>query len=154
MMSAVFGGRSTGTVLIVAGVLAAAGCKDSHGPHDHEPDVVTMRLTVGTQVITVSDNGTVTGGPLVLQVGANTITAAFLGADGQPDEHVTPDEYELKVTVDGGAPIAFTRSQSNPFSGTLTATATVTGATVRFSLYHIDEGHDDFGPFPVTVNVN
>lgn len=141
-------------VTLAAATLLVAACSDSTDPDDQENEVVTMRLTVGTQVVNVSDNGTVTGGPLVLAVGANTITAAFLKANGQPDEHVVPAEYQLNVVIDGGAPITFTRSTTNPFSGTLTASATVTGATLQFSLYHLEEDHDDFGPFPVTVNVN
>jgi hypothetical protein len=149
--------RARGRVFALAAVAmiaAVAGCDDSTDPEDeHELHVETMRLTVGTQVVSVTD-GVVTGGPLVLEVGANTVTAEFLDEDGVPDPHVTPAEFQLNVSIGLSDPFSFTRSMTNPFSGTILAAAPVTGSSISFALFHIEEQHDDFGPFPVPVNVN
>jgi hypothetical protein len=135
-------------------LLVTAACDDDTTAVEEEPEVATMRLVVGAQTINVADDGTVTGGPMTLVVGANTVTATFLGANGQPEPLVTTAEFQLNVEVLGGAPITFQRSASNAFSGTLTATAAGQGRQLRFSLFHIEEQHEDFGPFTVTVNVN
>lgn len=134
-------------------LLVASACDESTSPEHDEPEVESMRLVIGSQTVTVTPAG-VTGGPIVLAVGANTITATFLNAEGEPDDHVSAAEFQLNVEVLGGAPITFQRSTTNPFAGTLTASATVQGAQLRFALFHIEEQHEDFGPFTVPVNVN
>jgi hypothetical protein len=110
-----------------------------------------MRLVIGGQTVTVSP-GSVTGGPIQVSVGANSVSATFLGDDGLPDPNVSAAEYQLNIAVLGGAPIAFQRSSGSPFSGTLTASGTVQGAQLSVSLFHVEEQHHDFGPVNVTAN--
>lgn len=137
--------------LALAATMLLGACKDDHaGPHDHEVEVHAMRLEVAGQVVTVSDNGTVTPStPIVLPLGASTITATFLDDDGRPTDDVNPVDFQLNVTVPSGAPVTFTRSTTNPFAGTLQVTGSATNVDLRFSLFHLDEQHEDFGPFPV-----
>jgi hypothetical protein len=86
-------------------------------------------------------------------VGNTTVTAQFLRANGTPDPVVTASVFRLEVVAPAGN-IAFTRSASNPFSGTIAATtATNTAIPVTFALFHVAEGHNDFGPFTVNMTV-
>jgi len=152
MLSA-FVPRRALALLTAVFTLSLAACKDdASGLDDHdEPEIEEMRLTIAGQVITVSDNGTVTpAGPIILPLGASSVSAQFLDHDGRPDDHVTAVEFQLNVLPADGAPVTFARSTTNPFAGTLTATSAAEGVVIRFSLFHIEEQHNDFGPFPVT----
>jgi hypothetical protein len=132
-------------------ILAFAACGDDPVAQEEDPAdaVVAMRLVVGSQTITVSDNGTVTGGPIVLPRGNTTITASFL--DDANAVVTGLDEFRLEVTTDNAAVASFTRTSA--FVGNLVGSAA--GQTIlRFSLWHIAEGHNDFGPLPVSTTVN
>lgn len=132
---------------------AMGACKDSTGDAgDAEPDVATMRLTVtGQAPVSVSANGTVTGGPLRVGVGESVVTATWLRADGTVDPNVTTAKFQLKVTVPATITgLAFARNATNPFSGTFSAQAAGT-VNAQFSLLHVEENHEDFGPFTVPV---
>jgi hypothetical protein len=139
-------------LLVFAAAFTTACDDDPAAPAEEEPEVETMRIVVGNQTINVTTAG-VTGGPLVLQVGANNVSVQFLKANGQQDEIAHGGGFRLEVEPQGGAPVTFTLSATNSFAGTLNATATATGAVLRFSLFHIEEGHEDFGPFSVTTNI-
>ena len=149
--------RRAAAAAVLALALFGAACSDSTGTDDdeHEPEVATMRLTIGNSTVNVSANGTVTGGPLVIPRGATTpITASFLKADGTPDPKVTASEFRLQVTLSTGVTgITFANATPNGLNGSFTTTATATGGQIRFALLHIEENHEDFGPFPVTVQV-
>jgi hypothetical protein len=132
--------------LLAASTLVSA-CKDDD--HDDEPEVATMRLTIGATTINVNQAGQVAGGPVSIPRNTATpVTAQFLRADGSPDPAVNAQEFELSVAP--GAGITFTRG--GPFNGTLTGTA-AGQVTVRFGLFHRPENHNDFGPFPVVITV-
>ncbi len=141
--------RSLALATIFALTAAAAGCGDSPTrPADHE-DADAVRLTVGTQSVTVDDVGAVTGGPLQLTLGTHTITAQFLDHDGDVINATLPaNEYTLGITVAADGRLAFNRTTQ--FGGTITAN-TVGTTTVQVSLMH--GSHPDFGPvtLPVTV---
>lgn len=145
--------RRTLSVAALAAVATLAACDEAALSPDGEPRVESMRVVIGGQTVTISPAG-VTGGPIQLSVGANSISASFLGDDGLPDPNVSAAEFQLNVEVLGGAPISFQRSGSNPFAGTLAATGPVQGAQLRFSLFHIEEQHPDFGPFTVSANAS
>ena len=143
--------RSAALVLAVAVVGA---CTDSTGP-EQEPEVESIRLTfssgsVVTSVVTISSTGAVTGTVTLPAGGSRTVAAEFLNAEGQPDDHVTADEFQLAVTPATGV----TFSRTAPFTGTLTAGATQGTVAVQFGLLHIEEDHVDFGPFTVNVSVS
>jgi hypothetical protein len=123
-----------------------AACKESTGEDEDEPEVATMRLTVGSQTVTVAENGTVTGGPLRIATANQTLTAQFLKADGTVEGRVSEAEFRLEVT--GATGITFTRQSG--FVGSIRGAAAGT-TTVNFGLLHVEENHVDFGPFPVQV---
>ena len=144
--------RSAALVLAVAVVGA---CTDSTGPEDHEPEVESIRLTfssgsVVTSVVTISSTGAVTGTVTLPAGGSRTVAAEFLNAQGQPDDHVTADQFQLAVTPATG--VTFSRTAA--FQGTLTAGGTPGTVAVQFGLLHIEENHVDFGPFTVNVSVS
>jgi hypothetical protein len=134
------------TLLAVALALPACNSTDP----EEEPEVATMRLTIGTQTIDVDDAGMVTGGPIAIS--ANTsVSAQWLKADGSPEDLVSGAEFQLDVTSDNASFVTFTRTAA--FAGTLVRVGP--GSTVlRFSLFHTVEMHEDFGPFPVNITVS
>jgi len=151
-MFTAFAPRRQRTLVAALVALSLTACKDD-ASGSNEPDVDLMRLTIAGQVITVSDNGTVTpSGPIVLPVGTSSVSAQFLDATGVPAPQVTPVEFQLNVLPAAGAPVSFSRSTTNALAGTITASGAAEGVAIRFSLYHIPEQHDDFGPFPVTFS--
>lgn len=128
--------------------VTAVACKESTDPEEDEPEVASMRLTVGASTVTVAENGTVTGGPLRISTADQALSATFLKADGTPEAKVTSAEFRLDAT--GGTGITFTRTGA--FGGNIKGASAGT-VTVTFSLFHLIENHPDFGPFPVSVQV-
>ncbi len=136
----------TATAALLA--LSLGACKDSTSPEE-EPEVVTMRITpAGGAAVTVSSTGVVTGTLTVPAAGTRAFTVEFLNAAGAPDPLVVGSTFQVSVTPAAG--ITFART--GPFAGTLTAGAAGTVA-VQFGLLHIEENHNDFGPFTVNVSV-
>jgi hypothetical protein len=135
-------------------VATATACDDDPaGPDEPEPAVVSMLLTFGNgQTATVT--GAAGSTPSVrIPVGATTVTARFLRANGTDDPVAVAPTFRLEVVPPAGN-ITFARSSTNAFSGTLTAaTATNTAIPVTFGLFHVEEQHTDFGPFTVNVTV-
>jgi hypothetical protein len=131
-------------------LVAAAACDDDPVEEgDPAEAVVAMRLTVGSQIITVDEFGAVTGGPIVIAVGNTTITAVFLDDAGQ----VVPGlnaEFRLDVISNNSTVATFT--STGAFTGNLVGVAA--GQTVmEFALFHIEEDHEDFGYHDVSVTV-
>lgn len=145
MISIGFSRRVVAAVLLSA---FATACKESTDPGEEEPEVASVRLTVGTSTVTVAENGAVTGGPLRLTTADQGLTATFLKADGSVESLVTSAEFRLDVT--GGTGVTFTRTGA--FAGNIRGTAG-TNTSVNVSLFHLIENHADFGPFPVAVQV-
>jgi hypothetical protein len=145
--------RSHASVLALFALSSAAtACGDD--PVIEEPDpaeeVVAMRLTIGSQTITINELGTVTGGPILLPRANTTVTAVFLDED---DSIVTglDAEFRLEVTIGNTTLATFTRTGA--FSGTLAGVA-AGQTTIEFALFHVAENHEDFGFFPVPTTVN
>ncbi len=135
-----------GAVLLA--VAATAGCRGITDDDDNEVPIAAVRFTIGgTQTVTLADNGTQSG-TVTIPVGATTITAVALRADGQVETLVTAADFELRVTPVTNN-VTFTRT--GPFAGTITRTA-AGAATVQVSMYHLAEGHPEFGPLNLTFN--
>ena len=140
--------RRFAALAVAALALSAGACKDSTSPEE-EPEVVTMRITpAGGAAVTVNSTGVVTGTLTVPAAGSRAFTVEFLNAAGQPDPVVDASTFQVSVTPGSG--ITFVRT--GPFAGTLTGGAAGTVA-VQFGLLHIEENHNDFGPFTVNVSV-
>lgn len=126
----------------------AAGCRGITD-NDDEPDIAAVRLTIGgAQTVTINRETGAQSGAVTLPVGTTTIAAVALNASGQVEPLVTAADFELRI-----APVTtnVTFVRTGPFAGTLTRTASG-AATVRVSLYHTGEGHEDFGPHNLTFN--
>ncbi len=137
--------RRLAALAVVA--LALTACKDNDDAH--EVDVDFMRITLGAQTVTVNATGAVTGGTLSLSQGvATNVSVAFLNSSMQDALGEHADDFQ--VTITPGAGITFART--GPFAGTLTGSTAGT-VSVSFALLHIDENHEDFGPFPVNITV-
>ena len=117
-------------------------------PHDEELPQ-EMQLNLGGTLVTVSDNGSYTPNPLILPVGAYEVSVVFRDDQGEVME-IGDDEYRLDISSDDNSVLTY--SSSSAFTGTLTASA-AGGTAIRPQLFHIQEGHADFGPFPVAVTV-
>ena len=141
--------RDLRPVIALSLLLGIAGCDESTPPEE-EPEVVTMRLTVGTSSVEV-EGGTVTGGPLMVPAGNATLTVEWLRADGTADPLVTDAEFQLNATVSNTAVLTMTRASA--FSFTVNGLQSGQSTAVEFALFHLEEQHEDFGPFPVTVQV-
>ena len=141
------GGRLSG--LALGALLAVTGCSTTE---EAEPDVSSIRVTVGTQTITISSNGTVTGGPITItRPTAPALSASFLKADGTQDAIAHGSDFELNAVSASATLLTFTRTSG--FAGTLTGLAA--GSTqLAVSLRHIADGDAHFGPFNVPVTVN
>jgi hypothetical protein len=136
-------------MLSLAAGLLCAGCAGEEP--DVEPTVTAIRLLVGAQTVEVSDNGTVTGGPIQLSAGQDvTLTATFLGAAGAVETGISAAEFEIRVEPADEGIVSFTRTGA--FAGTL-AGGSAGSTTVAVALFHLVEMHEDFGPFNVPVTV-
>jgi len=131
-------------------LVAAAACDDDPADEgDPAEAVVAMRLTVGSQTITVDEFGAVTGGPIAVPVGTTTVTAAFLDANNQV---VTGLDAEFRIDVISNNTNIATFTRTGTFTGNLIGVAA--GQTsMEFALFHIEEDHEDFGYHDVPVTV-
>jgi len=139
--------RLAGAALFALGLTLAA-CNSTEP--EEEPEVATMRLTIGAQTVNVNESGVVTGGPIAIS--ANTaISVQWLKDDGSVETLVTSADFQVNVTSNNAAVVTFSRSSA--FAGTLVKVA-AGSSVLNFSLFHVLEGHEDFGPFPVPVTVS
>ncbi len=131
--------------------LGASACQTTDDPD--EPEIESIRLTIsGQPSITVSSTGVQSGTLTLTQNVATTIQVEFLDASGAAGLGEHADEFQAQVTPVAGSGITFART--GPFAGTLTGATVGTGRGVSFSLLHIEENHEDFGPFTVNFTVN
>jgi len=140
---------------LVALALAAVGCNDitAVDEHGHADEIVAMRLTVetadGTTSHHLTDGGVLTPSPLRLPVGTATIAVEFLDEAGAVVDDIHDDEYEIRFA--GGPPgLAFARG--GPFAGTFTATSAGSG-TLEIALFHLEEAHEELGPYFLAVTI-
>lgn len=139
-------------VLLASLALAALACDDTTAPvQDPEPEVASMRLTVGTQTVTFN-GATVTGAPILLKVGTpTTVSAVWLKADGSVDAVASSaSKFELKV-VPAASSVSYTKTSA--FAGTLSGSA-ATSTSATFALFHLAEQHEDFGPVSIAITVS
>jgi len=146
MMKTFRSSRRFAGVALAALSLGFAACSDDD--HGHEVDVDRMSITIGASTFTVNSSGVYVGPVTLTQGVATNVSVEFLDADLQDALGEHADDFQ--VEIDPAAGITFART--GPFSGTLTGTA-AGDVSVSFALLHIDEGHEDFGPFPVTITV-
>ena len=160
-MSHPFPFRRVPRALLAALAAAALGaCNDPVGAgldeeHGHVEEVESLRLTVtpagGAAVVyALTTNGVLTPSPLRLPVGAATVTVDFLdGAGAVVTSEVHDDEYEIQFLA---PPSGVTFARSGAYAGTFSASGAASG-TMRVQLWHLDEDHEELGPWPIAVQV-
>lgn len=141
--------RLVAVALFSAAAFAACDDDDPTEPEE-EPEVSSVRLTVGANSVTVTTTSNPT---LNLAAGANTVTAQWLRADGSVETLVTDAEFELRISGVSGSNLAWTPTGAG--GGTLTVSGLSGGQTAaaRVVLFHLEEQHEDFGPVNFTVRV-
>ena len=160
-MKHIFARHGTRRAALLFG-FALAACQDTMDPHE-EPDIASMRITVGTGAQTVNVSGScAASAPIALTLNATTpIAVVFLNAAGQPDP-VANDASEFRLAGDalvaGGpepapTPTTIVWTRTGPFAGTLRGSAATQSGAVALSAFHIEEGHADYGcSVPITVS--
>lgn len=145
--------RSFRALAVAAFVSAiAAGCDgNSTGSDEQEPEIASVRVTVGAQSVTITNNGTQTG-TLTVPRGNSTVAVTWLRADGSVETVVTSSEFEVRmVAASGTSGVTFT--PNGAFGGTLNTTS-AGQKVLRLSLFHLEEQHDDFGPLNLTLTAS
>lgn len=129
---------------------ALVACNDDPAAPDPEPQVASVRLTVGANSVTITTTSSPT---LTVASGTNTVAAEWLRADGSVESIVTDAEFELRIAQVSGT--SFTWTATGARSGTLVMTGLPSGGSTaaRVSLFHKGEQHDDFGPLTFTLRV-
>jgi hypothetical protein len=136
--------------LAITGALLVGCDDDGTEPEDDPADAIEeMRLTIGSGTVTIDRGGNVSGGPVTIAAGATVVTAVFLDDEGATVGGL--DEFELRVTPTNTG--IMTWQSTSAFSGTLTHVS-AGSTTVGFALYHIEEMHEDFGPFDVSITAS
>lgn len=157
-----FPSRRAPRLLLAALAVAALGAcndpvsaDDDGDDHGHADEVASMRLAVtpaggATTIYALSTNGVLTPSPLRLPVGAATVAVDFLDEGGAViTDELHDDEYEFRFTA---LPAGVTFARSGAYAGTFSATTAGTG-TMRPLLWHLEEGHEDLGPWPIAVQI-
>jgi hypothetical protein len=145
MMQTFSTARRYAALTVAALSLGLAACSEEDA---HEVEVDFMRITTSGSQIMVNSSGAPSGTITLLQGQPNNLTVEFLDANMENALTDHADEFQVQVTPNAG--ITFTRT--GPFTGTLTGTAAGV-VSVSFALLHIEENHEDFGPFPVNITV-
>lgn len=130
-------------------VTAACG-DDELPPPEPEIAVVVFRIN-GAEAFRVNDAGVVTSGSTSIPVGTHQISAAAFDEAGNPVDEVTSGVFELRGTNSNAAVLEFTKGNAL-LTGTLAAKQVGT-ASVAMTLWHIEEGHGDWGPFTIPFTV-
>jgi hypothetical protein len=146
MMSSIRGRRLRFALLLCAAPLVLPACSDSP-TEQGEPEIGSVRLTAGGQTVVITPGGA--QGTMTLNGSATNVTATFFDNQGDPLT-LDADEFEIRLVPANAGVLTFTRQSA--FSGTLHRVAA--GSTlVAVSVFHLLEGHPDFGPHNVGVTV-
>jgi hypothetical protein len=134
---------------LAAAIAACDGETTDAGDHEEQPEF--MELTVGGAVTLFDSEGDIVeGNPITIGVGeSESVTARFL-ADDQDVISLDDEEFELRATNTTASIAAYTGTVA--FSGTLNGVSAGTGI-INFELFHLIEGHADWGPRMIQVNV-
>ena len=123
-------------------VLGALACSSGTDVVTQEPEPATMEVRIdGNLALTVNKSGGTTGPGIRLSLGTpSTLDATFRNAAGSIVANNSSD-FQLDVTPANAAILQFTRT--GLLRGQLTGSS-AGSTTVRLSLRHISQGHDDF----------
>src|ERR671914_25466 len=129
-------------------IAAAAGCDDDPTEVEEEPEVATIRVTVGTFITDVSHpspcDGTNTPVPLIVNQ-ANQVSFRFLGLDGQDEPIIVDERANLELQMENLA-ASWTFAATGGSGATFTAniTPTATGSFIpRLELFNTEHDHEE-----------
>jgi hypothetical protein len=131
---------------LVAALSALTGC-GSDPVEPEEPEIGSIRLTVGSQTLVITEGGP--QGTLTISGASSSVSVAFFDDVGD-SMTLDADEFELRLTPANTGVLTFTRTGA--FTGTLNRVS-AGSTTMTVSAYHKVEQHDDFGPHTVSVTV-
>ena len=125
--------------LIAATAMAACNDDDPAAPEE-EPEIGSVRLTVGANSVTISTTQSPT---LTVASGSNAVTAEWFKPDGSVETLVTDADFELRIAQASGTNLTWTATGAR--SGTLAVSGLAAGASTaaRVSLFHKGEGHTE-----------
>lgn len=134
---------------LIAAVAFMTACDDDpvEPPDEHADEVDTIRLAIGEETIDITSSGA--EGDITIPVGDTPVSATFWAEDGD-EVDIHDDEFEVQILSDDTDVVTYTPSSS--FDGTLTG-VNAGSAIVEVQLFHLEEGHPDFGPHDVNVLV-
>lgn len=129
---------------------ATAACDRDELP-EPEPEIARVVFSINGSSFTVNDAGVVTNGSTSIRVGAHQITAVAYDDRGVVIDEVANGIFELRGTSTNTAILEFTKGNAM-LTGTLRAKA-AGSAAVSFGLWHLEENHEDWGPFAINFTV-
>lgn len=136
--------RLTAFALVLA---VTAACGNDELP-DPEPEIAEVVFSInGVEAFTVSSTGAVTSGSTAIPVGVHQLRAAAFDEDGNAVDEVADGIFELRGTNVNPATLEFTKGNAL-LTGSLNAKQGGS-ASVRLELWHLEEDHEDWGPFTV-----
>lgn len=136
--------RLTALALALTGT---AACGDNELP-DPEPEIAEVVFSIdGVAAFTVSSAGAVTSGSTAIPVGVHQLRAAAFDEDGNAVDEVADGIFELRGANVNPATLEFTKGNAL-LTGSLNAKQGGS-ASVRLELWHLEEDHEDWGPFTV-----
>jgi hypothetical protein len=148
--------RYAGTALLLIGALSACGDDEDITEVETEvqAQVAAIKLTAGTQSVTVFKDGKITLAPISFIRPNIPITATLLDADGKPLTNLTATEVDVKMGWLTGSSGSLTYTRTSAFTGTMGATSTgqLTG-NFSVALYDNEARRLVFGPYNVPVLV-
>jgi hypothetical protein len=128
---------------------AASACGDDSTPPEPEPEIATIRVTVGTSTpvdINTTANPWVYSGTITLVANqANAVSFRFLGADGQDEPIIAAERANIELRLENlAAGWGFTATGGSGATFTATITPTGTGSFIPLlRLVNAEHGHDE-----------
>lgn len=150
MFAGMLGRRAAVLTVLALSAIASSSCGDDGAePSDPADAIVTMTIAAGGGSVVVSKvtGGVTGGGSLVIGAGTTPVTITFQDAAGADVTDL--GEFEVQGTPANAALVTYAK---NGLGGALTKVA-AGSTTIRFGLYHVAEGHFDFGPYEVPITI-
>lgn len=132
---------------LVLALAVTAACGNDELP-EPEPEIAEVVFRIdGAVAFTVNGAGVVTSGSTAIPLGVHQLRAAAFDEDGNPVDEVADGIFELRGTNVNPATLEFTKG-NGLLTGSLNAKQGGS-ASVRLELWHLEEDHEDWGPFTV-----
>ena len=139
--------RASRLAALALALTVTAACGDDELP-DPEPEIAEVVFSLdGVEKFRIGDGGAVTSGNTVIPIGVHQLRAAAFDENGNGIDEVADGIFELRGTNVNPATLEFTKGNAM-LTGSLNAKQGGT-ASIRLELWHIEENHEDWGPFTI-----